>query len=407
MSGKINIRRDTKDQFYRYKMPRLQGKIEGKGNGIKTVLPNIVEVSRALSRPPAYATKYFGSELGAQTKIEEKNDKYIVNGAHEVSKLQDLLYNFIDKFVLCGDCKNPETDLIITKEQTIVRHCMACGKRTDVDMKHRLSTYIVKNPPPKDKKGGQHASASATSGGASDGDGQEGAEDDEFDMLANDTALLALNGSGGGDDDDDDDWEVDLDMSAEAVAERQKKLGVNTSLLSTDNNDNDDDDHDAASGDKDPYDQLGDFISANKEASDRAIFEKATELGLDKKHRALVVVVMCLFENPASIIKDIAKHDKVLMAFGDSDKHQRAVIGGFERVIEANMDALLAKTPLILKALYDEEIVDEEAFAEWGKKPSKKYVEKDAAKQIHKAAQPFLRWLEEADEESDEESDEE
>ncbi|KAJ1839444.1 eukaryotic translation initiation factor 5, partial [Coemansia sp. RSA 2703] len=60
MSGKINIRRDTQDTFYRYKMPRLQGKIEGKGNGIKTVLPNIVDVSRALSRPPSYATKYFG-----------------------------------------------------------------------------------------------------------------------------------------------------------------------------------------------------------------------------------------------------------------------------------------------------------------------------------------------------------
>ncbi|KAJ2599923.1 eukaryotic translation initiation factor 5 [Coemansia sp. RSA 1721] len=399
MSGKINIRRDTKDQFYRYKMPRLQGKIEGKGNGIKTVLPNIVEVSRALSRPPSYATKYFGSELGAQTKIEEKNDKYIVNGAHEVPKLQDLLYNFIDKFVLCGDCKNPETDLIITKEQTIIRHCMACGKRTDVDMKHRLSTFIVKNPPPKDKKGGQHASASATSGGNDNGsDGNENSEGDEFDMLANDTGLLSLNGNAG---DEDDDWEVDLDMSAEAVAERQKKLGVNTSLIST----ADDDDDEAGSGDKDPYDQLGDFIGANKDASDRTIFDKATELGLDKKHRALVVVIMCLFEDPATIIKDIAKRDKVLMAFGDSDKHQRAVIGGFERVIEANMDKLLAKTPMIFKALYDEEIVEEEAFVEWGKKPSKKYVEKDVAKQIHKAAEPFLRWLEEADEESDEESE--
>ncbi|KAJ1643349.1 eukaryotic translation initiation factor 5 [Coemansia asiatica] len=403
MSGKINIRRDTNDQFYRYKMPRLQGKIEGKGNGIKTVLPNIVEVSRALSRPPAYATKYFGSELGAQTKIEEKNDKYIVNGAHEVAKLQDLLYNFIDKFVLCGDCKNPETDLIITKEQTIVRHCMACGKRTDVDMKHRLSTFIVKNPPPKDKKGGQHASASATSAaGANDSssDGHDNADNDEFDMLASDTAMLALNGAAAAAaaDADDDGWEVDLDMSAEAVAARQKKLGVNTSLLK-----DDDDEDDARSGDKDPYDELGDFISANKSASDRAIFDKASELDLEKKHRALVVVVMCLFDNPATIVGDIAKRDKLLMAFGDSDKHQRAVIGGFERVIEADMDKLLAKTPIIFKALFDEEIVDEDAFVEWGKKPSKKYVDKDVAKQIHKAAQPFLRWLEEADEESEDE----
>lgn len=33
-------------------MPELLTKIEGKGNGIKTVLPNISDVARALSRPP-------------------------------------------------------------------------------------------------------------------------------------------------------------------------------------------------------------------------------------------------------------------------------------------------------------------------------------------------------------------
>ncbi len=33
-------------------MPLLQTKIEGKGNGIKTVVPNMSDVARALSRPP-------------------------------------------------------------------------------------------------------------------------------------------------------------------------------------------------------------------------------------------------------------------------------------------------------------------------------------------------------------------
>lgn len=46
--------------------------MEGKGNGIKTVIVNMVDVARALSRPPTYVTKYFGCELGAQTQFDIK-----------------------------------------------------------------------------------------------------------------------------------------------------------------------------------------------------------------------------------------------------------------------------------------------------------------------------------------------
>jgi hypothetical protein len=33
-------------------MPKLIAKVEGKGNGIKTVIVNMVEVAKALNRPP-------------------------------------------------------------------------------------------------------------------------------------------------------------------------------------------------------------------------------------------------------------------------------------------------------------------------------------------------------------------
>ena len=54
--------------------------------------------------------KYFGCELGAQTQMS--GGRYIVNGAHEGSKLQELLDGFIRRFVLCSECENPETDLV-------------------------------------------------------------------------------------------------------------------------------------------------------------------------------------------------------------------------------------------------------------------------------------------------------
>ena len=55
-------------------------------------------------------TKFFGIELGAQ--VTDKNDRYVVNGAHDAEKLQLLLEEFIKKFVLCAACDNPETTLV-------------------------------------------------------------------------------------------------------------------------------------------------------------------------------------------------------------------------------------------------------------------------------------------------------
>lgn len=57
-------------------------------------------------------TKFFGCELGAQTQVDLKNDRFIVNGSHDAPKLQQLLDIFIKKFVLCPECHNPETCLV-------------------------------------------------------------------------------------------------------------------------------------------------------------------------------------------------------------------------------------------------------------------------------------------------------
>lgn len=57
-------------------------------------------------------TKFFGCELGAQVQMNAKEDRYIVNGAHDCEKLQNLLDGFIKRFVLCPNCDNPETNLV-------------------------------------------------------------------------------------------------------------------------------------------------------------------------------------------------------------------------------------------------------------------------------------------------------
>jgi Domain found in IF2B/IF5 len=103
----INIAGTTPvdDPEYRYKMPAVYGKIEGSGNGIKTVIPNISEVALSLHRNPGEVNKFFGCELGAQTTYNEDSDRAVVNGAHTDDTLQNLIHRYVEGFVLCPNCR--------------------------------------------------------------------------------------------------------------------------------------------------------------------------------------------------------------------------------------------------------------------------------------------------------------
>lgn len=58
----------------------------------------------------------------------------------------------------------------------------------------------------------------------------------------------------------------------------------------------------------------------------------------------------------------------------------------------------------ILHLLYDKDLVSEEVVTKWGSRASKKYVDLSISKKIRRAAEPFIKWLEEAEEDdSDEE----
>ena len=70
------------DPTYRYKLPRLVARTGGRRNGIRTVIVNMADISTALNRPPDLATKYFGVELGAQSRWKADAGKCTVNGAH-------------------------------------------------------------------------------------------------------------------------------------------------------------------------------------------------------------------------------------------------------------------------------------------------------------------------------------
>ena len=272
--------------------------------------------------------KYFGFELGAQTNIDPADDRWIINGAHEASKLQDYLDGFIQKFVLCKKCKNPETDVQI-KDGSITLDCKACGQRSDVDGRLKLSSFILKHAPKKgkkdkstkkaDRKARKEREAKGENGHASDegspngsGGNNSDANDDngdvELDAGSDDELTRRINTGAKELDDPVEEKEVEwtVDTSEEAQKLRAAQLADDLKKTLVVNGDEDDE----ADGEGNPYDALGVWIESEAEScggvskvGDVDIYKKAQELGIEEKHKTLAVLAQAMFDD--NIVKQV------------------------------------------------------------------------------------------------------
>ncbi|XP_034472725.1 eukaryotic translation initiation factor 5 [Drosophila innubila] len=417
----VNVNRSVTDIFYRYKMPRLQAKVEGKGNGIKTVLVNMAEVARAIGRPATYPTKYFGCELGAQTQFDHKNERFIVNGSHDVNKLQDLLDGFIRKFVLCPECDNPETDLTVSaKNQTISQSCKACGFHGLLKVNHKVNTYIVKNPPSLNPAA---QGSSLTEGKRSKRVQKQKHENSDGSMSNNSMANNSGGESDGGNgtnhasqteaeisaaipeksitEDDDDGWSVDV--SKEAIRARLQDLtdGAKGMTIS--------DDYDKT--EKERIDIFYELVKNKRDKKQLDDVPTHKELlmeaeRLDIVNKAPLVLAELLFTE--NIINDVRKNRILLLRFTHNNpKGQRYLIGGIEQTVELHEKTLMSKVAGIFKIFYDLDILDEKVILDWAQKVSKRHVSKKVATEIHEKVEPFVQWLKDAEEEDSSSDDDE
>ncbi|CAN9355846.1 unnamed protein product [Alternaria alternata] len=379
----VNIRRDVTDPFYRYKMERIQSKIEGKGNGIKTVIVNLSSVAQSLARPPAHVIKYFGFELGAQTNTSPNDDRWIINGAHDASKLQDYLDGFISKFVLCKKCKNPETDVHI-KDGNITLDCKACGKISDKGKKDKSSKKAERRARKEAEARGEATSPDGGSpGDSADDNGDDGdlaleaGSDDELTRQINEGAKEI-------EDEDAKEVEWSIDTSEAAIRARAQDLpdDLKRALVI-------EDDEEGGSS----YDVFGKWIidtGAEKGGVENLdnvdIYIKAKELGIEEKHRTLTVIPQTLFTE--KIVKQMDGRAPMLKKMITSDKHEKAFLGGIERFVGNDKPELIPQvSAILLKVLVlqgKQEVVDLKV-----------------SKSVRKSAEQFKDWLENEDSEDE------
>ncbi|OIW05494.1 hypothetical protein TanjilG_27624 [Lupinus angustifolius] len=436
---------NSDDAFYRYKMPKMITKIEGRGNGIKTNIVNMVDIAKALARPAAYTTKYFGCELGAQSKFDEKTGTSHVNGSHDTAKLAGLLENFIKKYVQCYGCGNPETDVLITKSQMIQLKCAACGFVSDVDMRDKLTSFIIKNPPEvkkgsKGKKAMRRAekerlkegeaadeelkklkkevkkkvpSSSSKTGAIKSTSSKKkgsGSDEDRTPPTHNQIEDKEISHDEDDDDDDDDDvqWLTDtsLDAARQRIQEQLSAVTADMVMLSTKEPEKKKKAASKASGD-----------SANGNTKDKLAVEVKASLkkgiGAKELHSHLAalpgsaqekmsVLFEALFEGvEKGFAKEaIKKKSYLAVAVAEDEGSQSLLLRAIEEFCCKSSSNALKEVALVLKALYDVDVLEEEPIVQWYSK-GLKGDKKDS--QLWKNVKPFIDWLQSAESETEEE----
>eukprot|EP00602_Paraphysomonas_sp_CaronLab_P001389 CAMPEP_0185026884 /NCGR_PEP_ID=MMETSP1103-20130426/11450_1 /TAXON_ID=36769 /ORGANISM="Paraphysomonas bandaiensis, Strain Caron Lab Isolate" /LENGTH=393 /DNA_ID=CAMNT_0027560619 /DNA_START=235 /DNA_END=1416 /DNA_ORIENTATION=+ len=383
-------------------MPRIIPKVEGRGNGIKTVLVNVSDIATALNRDASEITKFFGCELGAQTTMSVDDDRYIVNGAHSTGDLQNFMHRYIESFVLCKNCRLPETHYKI-KNGIICQKCMACGSKDPCDMTHKLTTFILKQhkkaKESKDKESKKDKKKSKKSKSKDEGEAKEEEEEDSKPAASKVKKEKKVKKKSKSKEEvaeeEDEDVEMDTESEATDAAIEQFKLWLNNNIS--------------------PSPATGVLLPKQQHLA--AVVEELRSIqtlsSLRPSDRAIIYIGATF--SPTSIAdNDVKKHKDVLgmLAPKDNEIQQRHLIAAAEWFCGTRYPDLLRMFPVLLKQLYDEDLVEEEAFYAWHTDLTRNeftaeqsMITLETLEQLKEAAQLFVVWLQEADEEGDSEDE--
>lgn len=112
----------------RFEIPGIKGFFKGK----KTMLSNFAQIASHIRRTPEALQKYLSRELA--TQISKEGNNIVLNAKISSKKINPKIEQYVQEFVLCSECKKPDTELIKEGKQTML-HCLACGAKHPVRSK--------------------------------------------------------------------------------------------------------------------------------------------------------------------------------------------------------------------------------------------------------------------------------
>ena len=109
----------------RFEIPKVQGHVEGN----KTIITNFRAICSTLRREPEHLLKFLQHELATPGNIQDT--RLILNRKLSSSLINEKLEKYVKDFVLCPECKKPDTQLRKDERITTIK-CMACGAKQPI-----------------------------------------------------------------------------------------------------------------------------------------------------------------------------------------------------------------------------------------------------------------------------------
>lgn len=336
-----------------------------------------------------------------------------MNGVHSAPDLQRLMNVFIDKFVLCPLCHLPETALIVKKD-FIFHKCSACGAREPADMSHKLCTFILREATAakaaaelaekedakksklekkekKDKKEkkekkskGEKAAASEEAGGDKVGEG----------AAAGGAGVSAASGADSGA--EEDGTGVSAGVGAVSLGSTEAASGSTKAAA---------EEEEEAETEGAGMDAIRAVLTRTPAATVEEVIAEVKQQqinsGRPPVERAAMFLLAALPTGAVAAIKS-ARNQSVLKTLIHGKESstpgaaQRAALLALQTVVVAGEKTLLKGTAGFLQALYDVDVLEEEAITAF-------YESKAITPAFKAAAQPFVEWLQTADESDEEE----
>lgn len=112
----------------RFEIPLVAGRIEGN----KTIVSNFAQIASRLHRDPKHLLKYLQRELAAPAVLDAQ--RLVVGRKISSAIINEKIKRYVDEFVICKDCKRPDTQLI-KENRILTMKCLACGAKHPVKSK--------------------------------------------------------------------------------------------------------------------------------------------------------------------------------------------------------------------------------------------------------------------------------